>query len=71
MRTFFERLPKDRLLNGNEDILKKAMRGQEEERTYSISSSGAKLTYPYAIEVLARFAHSLVRKSANVILFHY
>ncbi|KAJ5973392.1 hypothetical protein N7481_010602 [Penicillium waksmanii] len=59
MRSFFERLPKDRLLHGNEDILEKTMRAQEGERTYTISTSGAKLTYPYAIEVLARFAHSL------------
>lgn len=65
MRSFFERLPKDRLLHGNEDIFEKAMRGQEGERTYTVSSSGAKLTYPYAIEVLARFAHSLVRISAH------
>lgn len=62
MRSFFERLPKDRLLHGNEDLFRQALQGQEGMRSYTISSSGARLTYPHAVEVLTRFAHSLVRE---------
>jgi hypothetical protein len=65
MRSFFEKLPKDRLLQGDEDVYTTALRGQDEERNYAISSSGARLTYPYAIEVLDRFSHSLVRKPTH------
>jgi len=65
MRAFFDGLPKDRFLHGDEDICNKAMQCQEGKRTYTISSSGAKLTYPHAVDVLARFAHSLVRESTR------
>jgi endoribonuclease Dicer len=61
MRSFCETLLKDRLLCGHEhDLdLKTVLAKQKGQRTYTVQSSGAKLTYGHAIDVLARYAASL------------
>ncbi|KAL4956056.1 hypothetical protein BDW69DRAFT_181948 [Aspergillus filifer] len=56
MRTFCEALPTDRLLKGNDGPLGSSF---EEERAYTIRSSGARLTYHSSLAVLARYASSL------------
>ncbi|KAL4796050.1 hypothetical protein BDV19DRAFT_398514 [Aspergillus venezuelensis] len=55
MKTFCEALPEDRLLKGNDGSLGSSF---EEERAYTIQSSGARLTYHSALAVLARYASS-------------
>ena len=62
MKTFCEALPEDRLLKGNDGPLGSSF---EEERAYTIESSGARLTYHSALAVLARYASSLVRNNPN------
>jgi endoribonuclease Dicer len=61
MRSFCETLPKDRLLCGHDyDLdLKTVLGKQKGQRTYTVQSTGAKLTYGHAIDVLARYAASL------------
>lgn len=60
MRNFCQSLPEDRLLKGNDCDLKSILETEEGKRTYTISSTGAKLTYSSATAVLARYASSLV-----------
>ncbi|KAL4937415.1 hypothetical protein BDV06DRAFT_226972 [Aspergillus oleicola] len=56
MKAFCESLPEDRILEGNDGPLGSSF---EEERAYTIKSSGARLTYHSALGVLARYASSL------------
>ncbi|PNS18847.1 Dicer-like protein 1 [Sphaceloma murrayae] len=58
MRSFCERLPEDRKLIGNEDILG-AHSGQRGESVFEIAASGAKLTPSNAVVFLARFVSTL------------
>ncbi|KAJ5101747.1 hypothetical protein NUU61_003969 [Penicillium alfredii] len=61
MQKFCKALPEDRLLHGNDEDLDASLRKGEGEgaRIYTIPSSGAKLTYRHAVDVLHRYAHSL------------
>ncbi|KAL4904889.1 hypothetical protein BDW74DRAFT_185410 [Aspergillus multicolor] len=58
MQTFCETLPKDRILEGNDGSMGSSYM-TEEERAYTIKSSGARLTHHSALAVLARYASSL------------
>lgn len=61
MRGFCKALPQDRILHDGDEIdLKKTDQASKGRRIYTISSTGAKLTYPYAMAVLSRYAESLV-----------
>lgn len=60
MQKFCKTLPEDRLLHGNDEDLDASLRKGEGARIYTIPSSGAKLTYRHAVDVLHRYAHSLV-----------
>ncbi|KAJ5159977.1 Dicer-like protein 1 [Penicillium canariense] len=61
MRSFCKTLPKDRLLRGPDyDVdLQTVLGRQKGKRTYTILSTGAKLTYGHAIDILGRYAASL------------
>lgn len=71
MKRFCEALPEDRLLQGNDYDLDTLLEKEEGKRTYTIASTGAKLTYHSAIAILARYASSLVSRilSAVEVLF--
>ncbi|KAJ5893547.1 dicer-like protein 1 [Penicillium taxi] len=57
MSAFCTRLPQDRILQGDMDLSNFLQ--DDAKRIYKIPSSGAKLTYRHAVEVLARYAGSL------------
>lgn len=60
MQQFCRALPEDRLLQGNDYDLDTLLERENGKRTYTISSTGAKLTYHSSIAILARYASSLV-----------
>lgn len=60
MQAFCRSLPKDRLLNQDDAEVDKIFDFDGGKRTYTIQSTGAKLTYKHAIQVLSRYAESLV-----------
>jgi endoribonuclease Dicer len=64
MTNFCKLLPEDRKLFGREENLEEIVQGQAKKRIYTIATTGAKLTYPHARDVLERFASSLVRKTS-------
>lgn len=66
MKNFCNLLPKDRLLRGTEHDLEEVVREANLNRTYTIYDTGAKLTYHHAIDVLGRFASSLVRDQRRI-----
>jgi endoribonuclease Dicer len=66
MKNFCNLLPKDRLLKGTEHDLEEVVREANLNRTYTIDDTGAKLTYHHAIDVLGRFASSLVRDQRRI-----
>ncbi|KAH1278426.1 Dicer-like protein 1 [Aspergillus fumigatus] len=59
MRRFCEILPEDRILHGNDHDLDSFLQEEEGRRTFTVKSTGAKLTYHSAIAILARYASSL------------
>ncbi|KAJ5127830.1 dicer-like protein 1 [Penicillium atrosanguineum] len=59
MQVFCRSLPADRILNGNDHELDDALKKEEKKRIYTVPSSGSKLTYGHAINVLGRYATSL------------
>lgn len=59
MKNFCETLPQDRLLHGYDHDVKSVIK-DEKQRTYTIPSTGAKLTYRHALHILDRYAASLV-----------
>lgn len=59
-------LPDDRKLYGDGHDMGVLIHEEDRKRTYTITSTGAMLTYRHAIGVLARFASSLV--GANLFL---
>ncbi|KAJ5527211.1 dicer-like protein 1 [Penicillium frequentans] len=59
MQAFCSALPRDRLLLGDEVDINRVFETDERKRTYTIQSTGAKLTYTHAINVLSRYAASL------------
>ncbi|KAJ5107010.1 hypothetical protein N7456_003685 [Penicillium angulare] len=59
MNAFCKALPQDRLLCGDEINVDKLFENKGEKRTYTIPSTGARLTYRHAIHVLSRYAESL------------
>ena len=61
MKNFCNMIPEDRKLYGVENDLEDTMRGEGRKRSYTVATTGAKLTYRHAIDVLGRFATSLVR----------
>ncbi|CAL5870932.1 uncharacterized protein PFLUO_LOCUS5174 [Penicillium psychrofluorescens] len=58
MKNFCETLPEDRLLHGYDHDLKSVIQ-DEMQRTYTIPSTMAKLTYRHAVHILDRYATSL------------
>ncbi|KAJ5563547.1 hypothetical protein N7535_008711 [Penicillium sp. DV-2018c] len=69
MRSFCNQLPEDRKLGGNQEDSKRPISGEDRKRSYTIPTTGARLTYRHAIGVLSRFASSLQYEneiSANV-----
>lgn len=60
MQAFCSALPRDRLLLGDELDINKVLETDAGKRTYTIQSTGAKLTYTHATNVLSRYAASLV-----------
>lgn len=66
MRRFCEGLPEDRLLGGNQGDVNDLLERDSNRRTYTISSTGATLTYRSALSVLTRYASSLVSTSRLV-----
>jgi endoribonuclease Dicer len=63
MQAFCRSLPEDRLLNGNDHDLDVVLKKEEKTRIYTIPSTGAKLTYGHAINVLEHYASSLQYES--------
>lgn len=62
MRNFCNLLPEDRRLYGTDNDLENIVQGDSRKRTYTVAETGAKLTYRHAVDVLSRFASSLVRE---------
>lgn len=60
MENFCNTLPRDRLLLGNDHDLDGVLRKEDGRRVYTIPSTGAKLTYRHAVDILSRYANSLV-----------
>jgi len=74
MQDFCRSLPEDRLLHGNDHDLGGVLKKGEKRRSYTVPSTGAKLTYEHAINVLERYASSLqyendISASVNYLLF--
>ncbi|KAJ5246236.1 dicer-like protein 1 [Penicillium chermesinum] len=66
MLEFCKALPKDRILDdGNDEYLQTVRQAGRSQRTYTIPSTGAKLTYPHAMAVLSRYAESLQSERDN------
>ncbi len=63
MRQFCEALPADRLLQGEDDNLDKALAKEKLHRKFQDPETGATLTYPSALVVLAHFVSRLVSNS--------
>ncbi|KAK2799785.1 Dicer-like protein 1 [Onygenales sp. PD_10] len=59
MRLFCEALPKDRLLHGSNDDLDTILEAGRYRKSFTVQSTGAKLTYHSALAVLAHYASSL------------
>nr|A1CBC9.2 RecName: Full=Dicer-like protein 1; Includes: RecName: Full=Endoribonuclease dcl1; Includes: RecName: Full=ATP-dependent helicase dcl1 [Aspergillus clavatus NRRL 1] len=59
MQNFCETLPEDRILHGNDHDLDSLLQHEEGRRTFTVKSTGARLTYHSAIAILARYASSL------------
>lgn len=75
MQAFCKSLPADRILNGNGHDMDVTLKKEEKKRIYTIPSSGAKLTYGHAINVLERYAASLqyengLSAAVNYAFFH-
>lgn len=66
MRNFCNLLPEDRKLYGIENDLEEIIRGEARKRSYTVATTGAKLTYRHAKDVLERFASSLVREYLKI-----
>lgn len=61
MQAFCKSLPEDRILRGDDFELDAVLNKKEAgRRVYEIESTGAKLTYAHAINILTRYASSLV-----------
>ncbi|CAG7919009.1 unnamed protein product [Penicillium olsonii] len=65
MKNFCNMIPEDRKLYGVENDLEDTMRGEGRKRSYTVATTGAKLTYRHAIDVLGRFATSLQYENDN------
>lgn len=61
MQAFCKSLPEDRILHGDDYDLDDILRKDGGKRIYILGSTGAKLTYEHAINILTRYASSLVR----------
>ncbi|PGH36988.1 endoribonuclease Dicer [[Emmonsia] crescens] len=59
MRRFCEALPEDRIIRGSSDDLETILDREQYRNSFTIHSTGAKLTYPSALAVLAHYASSL------------
>lgn len=61
MKRFCNSLPKDRLLDSSNDFIDALYENDRDRRTYTVQTTGAKLTFNSALVVLAHYASSLVR----------
>ncbi|ODH53084.1 hypothetical protein GX48_00618 [Paracoccidioides brasiliensis] len=59
MRQFCESLPEDRIIRGASDELDKFLYKERCRKTFTVPSTGSKLTYNSALAVLAHYASSL------------
>lgn len=59
MRRFCDSLPEDRKLQGNQDALELLLEKEKNIRTYTDQSTGAKLTYGNALNILATFVSAI------------
>lgn len=59
MRQFCDSLPEDRKLHGNQDGLEVLLEKEKNIRTYTEKSTGAKLTYGNALNILATFVSAI------------
>ncbi|PWY95843.1 dicer-like protein 1 [Aspergillus sclerotioniger CBS 115572] len=59
MQNFCRTLPEDRLLHGNDHDLEVVLQREEGNRSLTVKTTGAKLTYHSATAILARYASSL------------
>ncbi|GAB7356647.1 hypothetical protein MBLNU459_g7366t2 [Dothideomycetes sp. NU459] len=66
MRMFCEKLPADRRLVGNED-LGSMLDLQDSFQSYTVPSTGAKITFGSCLQVLAHFASSLPCEGSDVL----
>ncbi|RHZ64704.1 putative RNA helicase/RNAse III [Aspergillus thermomutatus] len=66
MQRFCETLPEDRILHGNDHDLDSLLQEEEGRRTFTVKSTGAKLTYHSATAILARYASSLQYEKETV-----
>jgi endoribonuclease Dicer len=66
MQRFCETLPEDRILHGNDHDLDSLLQEEEGRRTFTVKSTGAKLTYHSAIAIVARYASSLQYEKETV-----
>ncbi|PLB47276.1 ATP-dependent helicase dcl1 [Aspergillus steynii IBT 23096] len=71
MQNFCETLPEDRILRGTDSDLESILEKAEGKRTFTIKATGAKLTYHSSIDILARYASSLVRQAFLGLLVQY
>jgi endoribonuclease Dicer len=68
MVNFCRSLPEDRILQGT-DSLDAILEKESSMKTYTINSTGAKLTYGSSLVVLAHYASSLVGCYAETIIY--
>ena len=68
MLKFCQSLPEDRILQGTGDI-DAMLENESSRKTYTINSTGAKLTYGASLAVLAHYASSLVGPYTRPIVY--
>lgn len=69
MVRFCTSLPSDRILEGSNDmgvLLEK----ERYRKSYTIQGTGAKLTYPSSLGVLAHYASTLVSRNSRMTVSH-
>lgn len=69
MQTFCKALPKDRLLDGDDHDMDAIIGKDKGKRAYTIPSTGARLTYRHAVDILERYAKSLVSEEKIGVLY--
>ena len=63
MHAFCKALPQDRLLGESDYDMESFAEKDKDQRTFVIPSTGARLTYRHAVDILDRYASSLVSEN--------